>query len=291
MNRINFVILFFCIFILTGCDIQSDKLCAFKIDHIPTETDWKHSLPFNVSIEKGKLNHISSKTKKLDNETVHKSNKTCHHVQSSKEVSATITAFYTNDMFFMRISWPDQNKDDKPAIWDEAKNVWDKTKGSEDGLGILWNSSDRPSSNCYSNCHFDDWEVKNSTLTPYSKMKTKKEEKYNIWSWWAGRNMKYMGNTLLDSSGIREDKQILTDNNKTSIICESFYADGLWTVTITSPLTYFDISNKKNITDNIYHFQVAFFDNSYSDHSITTKIENLLFIKNKIPKHETKGLL
>ncbi|MBI5416363.1 hypothetical protein HZA55_00210 [Candidatus Poribacteria bacterium] len=289
MNRI--IVLFFCIFILTSCDIKSDKLCVFKIDHVPNEADWKNSLPFNISIEKGKLNHIAARTKKLDSETIHKSNKTCHHVQSNKEVIATIMAFYTDDMFFIRISWADQNMDDKPAIWDESKNAWNKTKGSEDGLGILWNLSDGKSNNCSSNCHFDDWEVKNSMLTPYSKMKTKKEKKYNIWSWWAGRNKKYIGNTLLDSTGIHEDKQILTDNSKPSIICESFYSNGLWTVTIISPLTYFDIANKKNITDNIYKFQMAFFDNSYSDHSITPKIENILFIKNKIPRHETKDLL
>ncbi|MBI4651245.1 hypothetical protein HY745_08185 [Candidatus Desantisbacteria bacterium] len=289
MNKFIYFFIF-CIFILTGCNLRSDKLYVFELPHSPTEADWENGLPYYISIEKGKLNHISTETKKLDDEIVHKSNKTCHHVEAVKPVTAELTSFHTKDFFFMRIKWPDPDMDNKPAVWDEGKQAWDKTKGAEDGISILWNFTDNSSYNCSSNCHLDEFEVKNSILTPFNKMKTKNEERHDFWSWWAGRNKteKYIIPGFIDSTGIHEEKQYLTNSGKIPIMSYGYYKDGYWIVTISSPLNYFKLPSNQFVPDKSYQFQIAFFDNSYSDHSITLTMQNAVFVESKIIRDETK---
>lgn len=289
MNKFIWFLIFY-IFILAGCNFKSDKLYVLELPHPPNEAEWENGLSYNVPIEKGKLNHISSETKKLDDEIIHKSNKTCHHVETVKPVTATLTSFYTKDLFFMRIKWPDSDMNNKPAIWNEDKQAWDKIKGAEDGISILWNFTGNPTYNCSSNCHLDDFEVKNSMLTPLNKMKTKNEEKHDFWSWWAGRNKteKYIIPSFIDSTGIHDEKQSLTNSGKIPIMSYGYYKDGYWIVTISSPLNYFKLPSNRFAPENFYQFQIAFFDNNYSDHSITLAMQNTIFIKSKIVRGETK---
>ncbi|MDD5771993.1 MAG: ethylbenzene dehydrogenase-related protein [bacterium] len=267
---------------LIGCSVKGDKLYIFKIADIPTEKDWENSLSYYLPVEKGKLNQSSPKLSKLDKETIHASNKTCHHVAPSTPVDIKLSAFYNESNLFLRIQWPDKNKDDQPAVWDKDTKTFDKTKGSEDGLGIIWNKENIPSANCLSSCHLNEWQVQNSILTPTHQMKTKDNEIYDLWIWWAGRNTK--DNSIweinIDSSGIDENKYFLQNTGKTpNIYSQSFYKDGFWTLTITSPL---NDNNKNFIAGNSYHFQIAVFDNTYSDHSITSEIQDMIFIKNEI---------
>jgi hypothetical protein len=264
-----------------GCSITGDKLYVFKIDHIPAEKDWDNSLIYYLPVEKGKLNQSSPKLSKLDKETIHASNKTCHHVDPSAPVDIKLSAFYDECNLFLRIQWPDKNKDDQSAVWDDTAKTFDKTKGNEDGLGIIWNKNSIPSNNCLSSCHLNEWQVQNSILTPTHQMKTKNGGVYDLWLWWAGRNTK--NNTIwelsIDSSGIDENKYFLQNNGKTpNIYSQSFYKDGIWTLIITTPLKN---NSKGFIAGNTYHFQIAVFDNTYSDHSITAKIQDMIFIKNE----------
>lgn len=274
---------------LTGCSVTGDKLYIFKIDHMPSEKDWDNALSYYLPVEKGKLNQNSLKLSKLDKETIHASNKTCHHTAPSAPVDLELSAFYNENNLFLRIRWPDKNKDDQPALWYNDSRTFDKTKGSEDGLGIIWLKNDSPSNNCLSSCHLNEWLVQNSILTPMHQMKTKKGEIYDLWIWWAGRNTK--DNSIweinLDSSGIDENKYFLQNSGKTpNIYSQSSYKNGYWTLTIVSPLN----NNNTIIAGTSYHFQIAVFDNTYSDHSITSKIQDMIFINNEIKQYKDEIL-
>lgn len=249
------------IFLLTGCNIKASKLYIFKLNHQPNRTDWENALSYDITVEKGKLNQPKTKSEKLDKETIHSSNKTCHHENSSKPVTITLSAFWTDENVFLRIKWPDPVKDDVPAVWDSRKKTWDKSKGAEDGLGISWY-------NCKLTCHISDWEVKNAMLNPMCRMKTKNGETQNLLVWWAGRfkpdNSAW--NVTMDSLGIHEE------NILRKISAESYYENGSWTVTLKYPMA--DFENK-----NPVQFQIAIFNNTYFDHSITSKIQKAVFVK------------
>lgn len=282
-----------------GCTRPGNKLYVLKTCNIPSEKDWAGALPYNISVEKGKLNRSSPKISKLDKETIHSSNRTCHHEEPSDPVNIELSAFYNDSHLFLRIKWPDKNKDDAPALWDMATGAFDKAKGNEDGFGIIWNRDKNTSSNCLSYCHLNDWQVRNSILSPIHHMKTKNSEKYDFWVWWAGRNTKEnsVWNTAIDSSGIDEPSPFyigdtsyiqkypgknnffLQNAERThNIYSESSYKDGFWTLTITGPLNN---SQKEFKAGNFYPFQIAVFDDTYSDHSISSNIEEMLFVKSK----------
>ncbi|MFH1287135.1 MAG: ethylbenzene dehydrogenase-related protein [bacterium] len=281
MKNVFWIPLLISMFNLNGCLVATDKLYIFKIDQIPTENDWANSLPYHVSVEKGKLNRNSPKISKLDKETIHASNKTCHHTGPTAAVEVKLSAFYNDNNFFLRIQWPDKNKDNVPSVWDRRTKTFDKTKGREDGLGIIWNAGKSSSCNCSANCHLNDWQVRDSRLSPICQMKSKNGESLNLWVWRAGRNTKEnsIWSVNLDSTGINESEYSLQNLGGTPIIySQSLYENGFWTLIITSPL---NSSEKEFLAGNSYPFQIAVFDNTYSDHSITSEIKEMIFVKNE----------
>ncbi|MEW6089258.1 MAG: ethylbenzene dehydrogenase-related protein [bacterium] len=282
MKNISGVLLLVLILNSAGCSLPGDRLYVFKIDHIPSEHDWENSLSYYVPVENGRLNQNPPKLSKLDKETIHASNKTCHHTDPSSPVKVKFSAFYNKNNLFLRIQWPDKSKNERPALWDNAAKTFNKTKGNEDGLGIIWNTGKNISKNCLSSCHLNEWQVQNSILTPTHQMKTKNNEIYNLWIWWAARNARdnFIWSINLDSSGIDENKYFLQNPERTSnIYSKSCYKNGLWTLTITYPL---NDPGMEFSEDNPYHFQIAVFDDTYSDHSISSEIQEMVFVQNDI---------